>query len=66
MPTHLYFDNQVTLYIAANLVFHECTKHIKIDCHIVRENLQAGMISPSHISSHYKLADIFIKPLGKD
>jgi len=65
MPTPLYCDNQATLLIAANSLFHECTKHIEIDCHIVREKLQAGMISPSHVSSHCQLADIFTKPLGK-
>lgn len=33
-PTLMYYNNKVTLQIAANLVFHECerTKHIEIDC----------------------------------
>jgi len=41
-------------------------KHIEIDCHIVREKLQAEMIGPSHVSSHCQLTDIFTKPLDKD
>lgn len=42
-PALLYCDNQSAQYIAANSTFHERTKHIEIDCHIVREK--------SHLSS---------------
>jgi len=65
MATPLYCDNQVTLRIEANHVFHKGTKHIDIDCPIVWKKLQARMISPSHVSSHCQLAYIFTKHLGK-
>ncbi|GJV64960.1 ribonuclease H-like domain-containing protein [Tanacetum coccineum] len=61
--TLVYCDNVSAVYLSSNQVQHQCTKHIEIDIHFVRDLVAAGQIRVLHVQSRYQYADIFTNEL---
>ncbi|XP_013617128.1 PREDICTED: uncharacterized protein LOC106323577 [Brassica oleracea var. oleracea] len=63
-PT-VYCDNIGATYLCANPVFHSRMKHIAIDFHFVRGQIQTGVSHVVHVSTKDQLADGLTKPLAR-
>ncbi|CAL9012439.1 unnamed protein product [Prunus brigantina] len=63
-PMDLYCDNKAAIVIAHNPVQHDCTKHVDVDRHFVKEKLDAEIISFPFISFEYQLADVLTKAVS--
>jgi hypothetical protein len=64
-PTVLKCDNQSSIKLAHNPIYHARTKHIEIQHHFVREKIQEKEIDLTYCNTTENVANIFTKPLGK-
>ena len=59
----VYYDNVSAIYLSGNPVQHQCTKHIEMDIHFVREKIAHGHVRVLQVPFCYHIADIFTKGL---
>ena len=58
-------DNQNSIKLANNPVFHKNTKHIDVQFYFVREKVQSKEIHLVYCNTFDNVANIFTKPLGR-
>jgi hypothetical protein len=64
-PLKIFYDNQSSLKLARNPLFHSRTKHIEVAHHFVREKALGGQISLDYISTDSQPAGILTKALPR-
>ncbi|KAL6312965.1 hypothetical protein AAG906_038534 [Vitis piasezkii] len=60
----LYCDNQSTVRLAENPVFHARTKHVEVHYHFIREKVLEEEVELKQIKSEDQVADLFTKGLS--
>jgi len=63
MEIYLFCDNKTTIDISLsqNHVQHDQTKHVEVDRHFIKQNLEEKIIRFPFVKSKDQLADIFTK-----
>jgi kynurenine formamidase len=59
----IYGDNQGSIALSKNSVFHARSKHIDIQYHFIRDTVATGEILIEYLPTEYMVADIMTKPL---
>ncbi|GJU99884.1 hypothetical protein Tco_1329155 [Tanacetum coccineum] len=61
MQTKIHIDNESTIFIVKNPIFHSKTKHIKIKHHFIRDSNEKKLIKMIKIHTDQNVADLLIK-----
>jgi hypothetical protein len=61
----LFCYNQRNIQLIKNTIYHARTKHIEIQHHFVKENINKNEIEITYIGKHNQQVDILTKPFGR-
>jgi hypothetical protein len=61
MSTPLLSDSTGAISIARDSIKHELTKHVGVDAHFTRSQVQDGVVALQYVPSKLQLSDFFTK-----
>ncbi|GJU34225.1 hypothetical protein Tco_1182579 [Tanacetum coccineum] len=61
MNTKIHIDNEITICILKNPVFHSKTKHIEIRHHFIRDSYEKKLVQVMKIHTDHNVADLLTK-----
>ena len=64
LPCRLFCDNKAAISISENPVQHDKTKHVEVDRHFIKENLEAKVVEMPYVKSEDQLTDILTKAVN--
>ena len=62
--SQLFCDNKAAINISKNPVQHDRTKHVEVDRHFIKENIENGVVELPFVRSEDQLADILTKAVN--
>lgn len=64
-PMKLFCDSKAAINICHNPIHHDCTKHVKIDRHSIKEKIENDIICMTFVMTAEQIADLLTKGLAK-
>ena len=61
---NLFCDNKVAIDISHNPIQHDLTKHVEVDRHFIKQNLEEKVIWFPFVKSEDQLADVLMKAVS--
>jgi hypothetical protein len=61
---NLFCDNKAAINISHNPIQHDRTKHVEVDRHFIKQNLEERIIQSPFVKSEDQLADILTKAVS--
>jgi hypothetical protein len=63
--TALMCNNQAAIVLSGDAMYHTQTKHVDIQCHFIRQTVEARCTKIEYCPTAEMVADIFTKSLGR-